>query len=589
VPGRAEELYALLEELAWLTVLDEGDPQSFRARAYENAVQNLRGAPGDVAGMSEAELVALEGVGRSTARKIREYFDTGRIAKLEELRRSYPPEFQRLARLPGLGPKTLRRLRSDLGLQSVDDLRRAIEARALRGLRGLGEKTEKRLSRVLARLGPEAGEARVPIAEVMPVARRLLAELESCPDVEAALYCGSLRRLRPTIGDLDLLVATRRPEAVAAHVAALPSIRGSTRAGATRFSLRTDRGLQLDVRIVEPDQLGAASLYFTGSKAHNIKLRQLALRRGWTLNEYGLLEAESGRVIASRTEEEIYGALGLQPIPPPMREDTGEIEAAAAGELPAALAMDDLRGDLHVHTDASGDGRSPLEEVLRAAQARRYAYLAITDHGEDLVMNGVDRAGLLEQRKRLRELQASFPGMRLLHGVELNIGPEGGLDYDAEFRRSFDWCVAAVHSHFDLDRGAQTRRILAAMRDPSVNVIGHLSGRMIGKRAGIELDVDAVLRGAVETGTAIEINSALPRLDAAWEVLRKARGAGVTFVVSTDAHHTRELERMQWGTQQAQRGWVDPDSVANSWPAERFLAWAASARGPGHSKRQIAP
>ncbi len=576
--GRSEELFALLDELARLTVLDEGDPQSFRARAYENALQELRGAPGDVGAMGEAELVRLPGVGRSTARKIREYFETGRIGRLEELRGKYPPELQRLGALPGLGPRTLARLRSELGIQSVDDLRAAIEAQALRKLRGLGQKTEERLARAIERLGQLPGEQRVPIAEAMPVARRLVAELAELPQVESAEYCGSLRRLRETIGDVDLLVVTRDPAAVVERVTSLPSIRGSARVDATRFSLVTDRGLQVDVRIVLPEQRGAAQLYFTGSKAHNIRLRQLALGRGWTLNEYGLLETETGRVIASRSEEEIYAALELRPIPPPMREDTGEIEAAAASTLPAALQVADLRGDLHVHTDLSGDGRSPLERMLEQAQARGYRYLAITDHGEDLAINGVSRPRLLEQRERLRGLQRAHPDLRLLHGVELNIGRDGGLDYDAAFRSSFDWCVAAVHSHFELDRDAQTRRILTAMRDPAVNVIGHLSGRMIGKRPGIELDVDAILRGAVETGTAIEINSALPRLDAAWEVLRKASGLGVTFVVSTDAHHIDELDRMQWGARQAQRGWVDPAAIANTWPAERFLAWAAGRR-----------
>jgi DNA polymerase (family 10) len=578
VAGRSEELCAQLEELARLTVLDEGDPQSFRARAYEQAANELRGVPGDVASMSEAELVRLEGVGRSTARRIREYFEAGRIARLEELRAKYPPEVLRLARLPGVGPKTLARLRTELGIESVEDLRRAIEAQAIRGLRGLGARTEARLARALVRLGPEVDERRLPIADAMPVARRLVAELASLPGVEHAECCGSLRRLRESIGDLDLLVASREPSAVAERIAALPALRGSAPSGTTRFSLEAYGGLQVDVRIVAPEQVGAALLYFTGSKAHNIRLRQLALRRGFSLSEYALAESESGRVIASRTEQEIYAALGLAPIPPPMREDTGEIEAAASGSLPAPLAVADLRGDLHVHTDLSGDGRSSLEQVLGAARTRGYAYLAITDHAEDLPRIGAGRDRLLEQRARLRGLEAAYPGMRLLHGVELNIGRDGGLDYDAAFRASFDWCVAGVHSHFDLDRDAQTRRILAAMRDPAVGAIAHLSGRMLGRRPGIELDVDAILRGAAATGTAIEINAALERLDAAWEVLRKARGQGVRFVVSTDAHHTDDLDRMQWGARQAQRGWVDPDQVANTWPRERFLAWTRARR-----------
>ncbi len=578
MPRRSEDLYALLRELVELTVLDEGDPQSFRARAYENAVMELRAAAGDVATMSEKDLIKLDGVGRSTAKKIHEFFDSGRIAKLEDLRAKHPPEVQRLAKLPGLGPKTLKRLRSDLGIENVDDLRRAIEAKELRGLKGLGPKAEANLSRAIERLGLRSKDHRVPIAEVMRVARRMVAELEALPAVEQVQYCGSLRRLLPTIGDVDVLVASNEPGVVTKHFTSLSMIRDTQRTGGRRVSYVTDRGLQVDLRIVKPEQFGSAAMYFTGSKAHNIKLRMRAIKKGQTLNEYGLHDDESGEVVACRTEEEVYAALGLAFVPPPMREDTGEIEAAAAGELPRALEAEALLGDLHVHTDLSGDGRSGIEDVLETARGRGYEYLAITDHAEDLAINGVSQDEMLKQRDLLGRLQASFPKMRLLHGVELNIGPEGGLDYDADFRGSFDWCVAAVHSHFDLDREAQTRRILAAMRDPSVNVIGHLSGRMIGRRPGIELDVGAVLKASVETGTAIEINSALPRLDAAWEVLRQARDLGVTFVVSTDAHHTDELDRMQWGALQAQRGWVEPDSIANTRPAAEFLEWAAKQR-----------
>jgi DNA polymerase (family 10) len=324
---------------------------------------------------------------------------------------------------------------------------------------------------------------------------------------------------------------------------------------------------------VEPRQFGAACQYFTGSKAHNIKLRQRALARGWLLNEYGLSDAGTGAVIASETEEAIYRALGLPLIPPVMREDHGELEAAERGALPAAVRLEDVRGDLHVHTSLSGDGRSTLDEVVTAAARRGYEYLAVTDHAEDLAMNGVSREELAAQRPEIEALRGRHPGMALLHGTELNIGADGGVDYDADFRRTLDWCVAGVHSHFDLDRERQTRRILAAMEDPTVHAIAHLTGRRIGHRPGIDLDLDAVLRKAVETGTALEINAALGRLDLSAEALLRARGLDVTFVISTDTHHTRELERMEWGGLLATRGWVDPARVANLWPRERFLAW----------------
>ncbi len=574
---RGEELFSLLRELAELTVLDEGNPQSFRARAYESAIRQLEAVPGDLAAMSEAELRGLDGIGKATAAKVREFFETGRIEKLERLRKAFPPETQRLAKLPGLGPKGLARLR-EAGIHDVAALRAAIEREELREIEGFGAPSEERLARAIDRLDFRSKADRVPIAEALPVARRIVDALAALPGVEAALYCGSLRRLKTTVADIDILVATTHPEPVIERFHALPHVRGTPSEGETRTSIVTDRGLRVDLRVVAPHQIGAAMLYFTGSKAHNIKLRQRAIKRGWTLNEYGLFDAESGVVVASRSEGEIYRALGLALVPPPMREDTGEIEAAAEGALPTALSEADLVGDLHVHTDYSGDGRSSLEDTLQHAAERGYRYIAITDHGEDLAINGVSRERLLEQRERLARLQGAHPRMRLLHGVELNIGPDGGLDYDTDFRAGFDWCVAAVHSHFDQDRDAQTRRLLAAMHDPSVAVIGHLSGRMIGRRPGIEFDVEAVLRAAAETGTAIEINSALARLDASSEVLRKARDLPVTFVVSSDAHHTYQLARMQWGAKQAQRGWVDADRIANTWSPERFLAWMRARR-----------
>ena len=579
---QVRELLAQLRELHRLTILDDGSAQSFRARAYDRALRRLRDLPQDPAALSEAELLELDGVGKAIARKVREFFETGRIAKLEQLRERFPPAVQQLAGVPGLGPKTLARLRAGLGIDSLAQLQAALEQHLVRDLPGLGARTEQALIRGLRRVGTAGKELRLPIAQVLPDAQLVVAALAELPAVERVCYCGSLRRLRPTVADLDLLVAATDPRPVMEHFAALPLLRSagtgdSVQGGDTRATRVTGRGLQVDLRVVTPDQLGAAALYFTGSQAHNIKLRGLAGARGWLLNEYGLWD-ERGALLAAATEREIYAALELPPIPPPMREDRGEIEAAARGELPAPVAIEDLRGDLHLHTDASGDGRSTLAEMAAAAAARGLCYLAVTDHGEDLGLNGVSRERLLAQRAALRELAGTHPGLHLLHGVELNIGPDGSLDYDAAFRASFDWCVAAVHSAFDLDRATQTRRIVRAMENPAVNVIGHLSGRMIGRRPGIELDVDAVLAAAARTGTAIEINGGLNRLDAADDVLRRARARDVIIVVSSDAHHVSDFDRLQWGVRQAQRGWVDRARIANTWPAERFLAWAAAHR-----------
>jgi DNA polymerase (family 10) len=578
MPGGQVSLAALFRELAELTMLDEGSPNAFRVRAYEKAVDTIATHKGDLGALSERELVAIDGIGPSTARKIREFYETGTMAKLEELRQRFPPEFVVLGKIPGLGPKTLLRLRSELGVRNLDDLRAALEGQRVRGVHGLGEKLEQKLAAAISRMGATGKDKRWPIAAVMPIARELVQALEALPGVERAQYCGSLRRLRETVADVDIVLASREPVSVAEALVKLPMVREVIGSGDTKTSVLTATGLQVDLRIVAPGQFGAACQYFTGSKAHNIKLRQRALARGLVLNEYGLSRADTGELIASESEDAVYRALGLPLIPAPMREDRGEVEAAETGGLPQALRLEDVRGDLHVHTTLSGDGRSPLEDIVAQAAARGYQYLAITDHAQDLAMSGASRDELALQRAQLDALRPRYPQLALLHGAELNIGKDGGVDYDAAFRRTLEWCVAGVHSHFELDRPAQTRRILAAMEDPTVDAIAHLSGRRIGHRPGIELDVEAVLRKAVETDTAIEINAALGRLDAASEVLLQARGMDVTFVVSTDTHHEREFARMEWGVLQATRGWVEPSRIANLWPRERFLSWVRQRR-----------
>jgi DNA polymerase (family X) len=568
-----DSLAALFRELVQLTILDEGSPNSFRARAYENALEAITSHRGELGALSERELKAIGGIGESTAKKIREFYDKGTIAKLESLRLKYPPAFVELSRIPGVGPKTLARLRSELGVSNLDELKAALASQRVRELRGLGAKAEEKLQHAIERMAASGPEERRPISVALPIADEFVAALEALPEVERARYCGSLRRLRETVADVDIVAASSEPAAVREAFVKMPTVREVIGSGDTKTSVLTTTGLQVDLRVVDPKQFGAACQYFTGSKTHNIKLRQRALERGLLLNEYGLSRVDTGEVIASDSEEAIYRALDLPLIPAPMREDRGEIEAAEQGVLPAAVRLADVRGDLHVHTTLSGDGRSSLEEIVASAAERGYEYLALTDHAENLAMSGVSREALARQRKEIDALRGRFPGLTLLHGSELNIGRDGSVDYDPEFRRTLEWRVAGVHSHFDLGRDEQTRRILAAMEDPTVDAIAHLSGRRIGRRAGIELDIDAVLAKAEETNTAIEINASLGRLDASSEVLLRARGMDVTFVLSTDTHHTRELARMDWGVLHATRGWVDPSRIANSWPRERFLEW----------------
>jgi DNA polymerase (family 10) len=571
VADSKEDVLDMLKELSELTMLDEGDPQSFRVRAYDSAAQAIAAQANDLGAMTLKELQQIEGIGKSTAEKIRELLETGKVAKLEGLRAKHPRAVVALLRIQGLGPKSLKRLRAELGVASIDDLRRVLAEHKLRALKGFGVKAEENLARSLARLEEQGAVERSPISVAWPVGQRIAARLRELPGVVHASPCGSLRRFSETVGDIDIVVASADPEPVMEVVVSMSVVDRVLGRGASKTSIVTRRGVQVDVRVVAPHQLGAAQLYFTGSKGHNIKLRQRALARGWTLNEYALSEIDGGKVIASETEEQIYAALGLPFIPPVLREDAGEIEAAESGTLPRS--MPPVIGDFHLHTDLSGDGRAPLEEMVAAAVARGHRVLAVTDHAEG-TLSGVGREALLDQRAKIRALQAELGDrLKLLHGVELNIGAEGQLDYDAEFRAGFDWCVASVHDHFDLDRAAQTRRLVTAMREPSVRLIGHPSARMIGARPPIDFDLDEIAKVAVETGTALEINGGLPRLDLSVESLRRTRGRGVTFVITSDAHKAEELERVRYGSLNAERAWVDPAAVANTWAPERLVTW----------------
>jgi DNA polymerase (family 10) len=574
-----QDVLDMLRELSELTMLEEGDPQSFRVRAYDSAAQAIGAQATDLGQLTVKELQKIDGIGKSTADKIRELLETGKVQKLEGLRAKHPPSVVALLKIQGLGPKALKRLRAELGVASLDDLQRVLEQHLLRGLKGFGEKSEEKLALALARLQEHGAVGRTPISVALPLAERIVARMREVAGVTHALYCGSLRRFSETIGDVDVVVAASAAEPVMEALCSMTLVDRVLGRGAAKTSVVTRRGTQIDLRVVAEEQLGAALLYFTGSKGHNIKLRMRALARGLTLNEYALSEIEGGRVIASQTEEQIYAALGLPFIPPVLREDAGEIEIAESGALPRPIPA--VIGDFHVHTTVSGDGRSSLEEVVAAALRRGYRVLAITDHAEG-TLSGVGREAFLEQRARIRAMQGVLgDALTLLHGVELNIGPQGELDYDLEFRRAFDWCLASVHDHFELDRAAQTKRVVTAMHDPSVRMIGHLSARMIGGRPPIDLDMDAIADAAAQTGTALEVNGALPRLDLSVEALRRARGRDVTFVLTSDAHRAEELERVRFAALNAERAWVDPDRVANTWSAERLAAWATGGKTPG--------
>ncbi len=577
------DVLAMLGELITLSALDEGSPQSFKVRAYEKAKLSLEADGRDLTALTAVELVKVDGVGKATASKIREFIDTGSVEKLEKLRAGYPPAFVELSRIPGLGPKTLKLVRSELGIENVEQLKEAIEAEKLRELPGLGATSEAKIAKAIDRLGLTGKDRRTPIADALPLAERLVDDLLALDAVDDAKFCGSLRRMSETIGDIDITVASTKPAEVMAAVVSHREVDDLVVNGETKTSFLTAAGLQVDVRVVAPDQFGAATLYFTGSKAHNIELRQRAIDRNLLLNEYGLFDTSDEDVepadralVASVTEAEIYEALEMAYVPPPMREGTGEVNAAGGDGLPDLITRADIRGDLHYHTDRSGDGRSSVEDMVDVAAKQGYDYLAITDHGVDLAINGSTAEEMLEHREHIAEVAASYPDMTLLWGCELNIGKDGGLDYDADFRALFDYTVASVHSHYDQSIADQTDRLITAIADPTVNSIGHLTGRYIGRRPGIELDYDALIEALVHYDVALEVNGALQRLDAASDVVRKAVERNVKLVINTDSHHVSELGRMEYGVRTAQRGWAPRDLVINTWDRERFLQWSTS-------------
>jgi DNA polymerase (family 10) len=572
-PSNAAVIAALRQLVAY-TRLEDGQSQSFRTRAYEKAIDAISVRTDVVAELSLEDLTAMEGVGDSTARKIREFADSGTIGKVDRLKERYPASMLELMRIPGLGPKTVLALQEHLGVTDVAGLRTAIEQEHLRTLPGLGAKSERKIAESIELLGIHSDETRTPIFDAMAVARRLIADLETSDLVDRIEYAGSLRRLEETIGDIDLLAVSSSPSEVMELFTSLSGVTAVLGSGTTKSSVVIDERIQVDLRVVEEEAFGAALLYFTGSRAHNIELRQRALRRDWTLNEYALSVVETDEVVASTSEHEIYEALGLPWITPEVREGIGEIGAAESGELPAAIDVDDLRGDLHVHTSWSGDGRSPMEDMLDAIHDRGLEYVVITDHAEDLVMNGLSREEVLAQREAIDAERDRLSDLTILHGAELNIAADGSLDYDPDFRAGFDFGVASIHSHFDLPQAVQTERLLAAIADPAVNVIGHPSGRKIGHRPGISFDADAVFAAAADTGTAIEINCHLQRLDLAAPLLRRAMEVdGLVFSISTDAHHTSELANARWGVAQARKGWVSADRVVNCLTLPEFLAF----------------
>lgn len=557
----------LLEFADLLSILSEDE---YKPRSYEKAARSVGGYHADVSELDLKGILQIPNVGKSIGEKIVELLRTGTFADLEALRVQVPPGVRELMSIPGLGPKKAMVLYRELGVASVPDLVAAIDDERVAALKGFGGKTQENILRGLQQLSDSGGRVLVNVA--LDVAEALLGELSGLKQVRRAAYAGSLRRMRETIGDVDLLVASGQAEPIMDTFVGLPIVSRVIAHGDTKSSILTDRGLQVDLRVVPKDVWGAAMIYFTGSKAHNVRIRERAVRAGLKLNEYGLFDAKTGDLLAAETEQQVYEHLGLPYIEPTLREDRGEVEAALAGELPKVLQLKDLRGDLHTHTDLT-DGLAPLEEMLNTASALGYAYYAVTDHAPNLAMQRMTDDKILAQRERLRALQAEHD-MTLLHGTELNIDPDGNVDWPEDFLAGFDLTVASVHSHFNQSREELTRRMIRAMENPYVNVIGHPTARLIGKRPPIDLDLEAVFEAAARTGTALEVNSFPDRLDLKDEHILWARRYGPKFAVNTDSHSPVHLSLMRFGVATAQRGWLTKDDVINTWPLaklRRFL------------------
>ncbi|MDT0265671.1 DNA polymerase/3'-5' exonuclease PolX [Streptomyces sp. DSM 44915] len=571
------EVEALLREYADLIAIT--GKGAFKQRAYERAARAIGGHPTDVATLDAKRLREIPGVGSSIADKVEEYLRTGRVAAVEERRAAVPPGVRALLDVPTLGPKKAMTLYRELGVSSVDDLSAALRDDRLAELKGFGPKARENIEHGIAVLRQSSG--RIALDAALDVAEETVARLAEVAGCRRCAYAGSVRRMKETIGDIDILAAADDPEPVMAAFRALPLVDEVVLRGRTKTTVRTVDGLQLDLRVLGEDSWGAGMIYFTGSKAHNIRLREIALRKKLKLSEYGLFDARTGRKRAARGEEQVYRRLGLPWIPPTLREDRGEVAAAQRDELPELVTERDIRGDLHSHTDLT-DGVAPLTEMVAEAARRGYHYFAVTDHAPELRMQRMTLEKARAQREQLRELAGRHGRLKLLHGTELNIDPAGEVDWPAEVLAEFEIRVASVHSHFELDRAAQTRRLVRACENPHVNIIGHPTTRKFGRRTGIDVDLDAVFAACARTGTALEINSHPNRLDLNDEHILRARAHGVRFAIDSDAHAPAHLAHLRFGVAQAQRGWLSPDEVINTWTLtrlRRFLRKPGGGRG----------
>jgi DNA polymerase (family 10) len=568
MPIENAEVARLFREVADLLEL-QGE-NAFRVRAYQTAARTLEELPEPVEDLVRGNgkrLTDLPGIGEDLAGKIGEIVRTGTLGALRQLRREVPKGLPDLMRIRGVGPKRARALYDALGIRTVAQLERGCRAGKVRRLPRFGARTEDNILRELAI--QRAGEHRMLRSVAAQYGEAFLRYLQAVDGVERAEIAGSYRRRQETVGDLDILVTCRRGTKVMERFTEYPEVEEILEEGGTRASVRLHAGLQVDLRVLPEESYGAGLYYFTGSKAHNIAVRRLGQQRGLRINEYGVYRGR--RRIGGRDEHEVVASVGLPWIPPELRENRGEIEAALEGKLPRLVECSDIRGDLQTHTTDS-DGRDTLAAMAQAAEDLGYEYLAVTDHTPAVrVATGLDRAGFSRQMRRIDRLNASLRKLTVLKGAEVDIHSDGTLDLDDATLAALDLVVVSVHSGFDLSERAQTERVLRALRHPSVDVLAHPTGRLIGRRGAIRLDLEQVCRVAAEHGVLLEVNAQPDRLDLDDLAVHAALGWGATLVISTDAHAVAELGFMRWGVDQARRGWAVKDRVANTRALERLL------------------
>jgi DNA polymerase (family X) len=561
---RNAEIADAMSELGTLYELDGA--VRYRVLAYKEAARVIRQSPVSVADLArEGRATELPGVGKTLQEKIIALLDTGEIPSAAKLKAKFPASLVEITRIPGMGAKTARLLFDQLGITSLEELRAAAEAEQIREVKGLGAKVEENVLAALANLGDKGPAERLLLSHVLPVAAELAQALREHPASDAVEVAGSARRWAETCKDIDLIATASDPAALSRALTEHELVAQSGKPGAAGVHVITHNGIKVDLRIVAPEFYGNLLQHFTGSKAHNVELRERAVRKGLSVSEHGITEVETGKVTQCATEAGVYKRLGLAYIEPELREGRGEIAAAAGGGLPDLVGIDDIRGDLHCHTTLS-DGRNSLDEMAQGARARGYAYLAITDHSASHGFgNHVTDAQLAERIEEVRKWNETAPrGFRLLAGSEVNIGTDGGLDYPDELLDELDWVMASVHTSFRMSRKNMTERVVAAAQNPLVDCIGHLTGRLINKREPYDIDVEKVAGAAAEAGTFIEINGNPNRRDLSEHHARLARDAGVFICIDTDAHGSDTLSNMAYGVATARRAWLTAADVANT-------------------------